>query len=172
MNVTDSKQMIADGLMKAMRAEREGHSFYLMASNSTEDPKGQEVFQQLAKDEHDHMVFLKTQYDSVMATGKVDAELKLRGRTEFAGNSPIFSDGFKKRIKDAHYEMTALSIGIQLELDAVKYYQSQSDAAEDSSIKQFYAELADWERGHYNVLNQQYNELKQDYWADGGFSPF
>lgn len=35
-----------------------------------------------------------------------------------------------------------------------------------------YTELAEWESGHYEALTRQQEELKEDYWSAGGFSPF
>jgi rubrerythrin len=68
--------------------------------------------------------------------------------------------------------MTSLSIGIQLEADSMKFYRSESEATDDPEAKQFFSELAEWESGHYNALLRQYEELKEDYWSSGGFSPF
>ena len=68
--------------------------------------------------------------------------------------------------------MSALSIGIQLELDAMNFYKAQADAAEDDVVRGFFHELAEWETGHYQALLTQQGELKEDYWAAGGFAPF
>ena len=160
------------GLKQAIGAERDGHNFYLMAVASTEDAKGKEVFAKLAAEELDHMHFLMRQYESILKTGKPDPSAKLGSRGELSGISPIFSESIKKRIGDAHFEMSALSIGVQLELDAIKFYKAQADAADDKDVKQFYTELADWESGHYRALLEQQEELKEDYWTAGGFSPF
>jgi len=168
----EKQKDLAEGLLKAIKAERYGHSFYLMAAKSTEDAKGQEVFKTLAREELDHMQFLKEQYKSILKTGKPNKLLKLGSRTDLSGVSPIFSDELRSRIKDADYEMTSLSIGIQLEHDAMNYYREQSEAVDDSTLKDFYAKLADWEAGHYQTLLKQQEELKEDYWSSGGFSPF
>jgi rubrerythrin len=170
--MNDSQKSLAEGLSKAIKAERDGHSFYKMAASSTQDPKGKEVFAQLADEELDHMQFLMRQYESVLKTGTVDASAKLGPRTDLAGISPIFSESLQTRIKDAHFEMSALSIGIQLELDAMNFYRSQAKASSDSTVTGFYNELAEWESGHYQALLRQQEELKEDYWSAGGFSPF
>lgn len=170
--MANGKTSMIEGLQKAIQSERDGHSFYMMAANSTEDLKGKNVFAMLAKEELDHMQFLKAQYDSVLKTGKPDRSAKLGPRADLSGGFPIFTDGIRARIKDANFEMSALSIGIRLELDAMKFYQSQSQAANDPEIKGFYAELADWESGHYHALLKQQEALKEDYWSAGGFSPF
>jgi len=166
-----NKQLL-EGLMEAAKAERYGHDFYLMAANSTEDAKGKEIFKMLAAEELDHMQFLLSQHKSVLKTGNVDTELKLGPKANLNGPSPIFSDSLKARIKDANFEMTTLSIGIQLERDAMAYYHEQSEAAEDEVVKKFFAYLSTWESGHYQALLKQQNELKDDYWSAAGFSPF
>jgi rubrerythrin len=166
------RKLLAEGLLKAIQSERYGYSFYLMAANSTEDAKGKEVFEMLAREELDHERFLRSQYDSMLATGKPDQSAKLGRPVDLSGVSPIFSDDLKARINAANYEMTSLSVGMQLELDAMKYYRSQADAVDDPAFKGFYSELAEWESGHYQALLKQYEELRVDYWSAGGFAPF
>lgn len=168
----DKSKILAEGLLKAIKAERHGHSFYMMAANSTEDPKGKKVFEELAHEELHHMHFLRKHYDSVLKTGMLDQSAKLGQRADLSGMSPIFSDNLRARIKDANFEMTSLSIGIQLEYDAMNFYRSQSEVADDPEVKEFYTELAEWESGHYQALLRQQEELKEDYWSAGGFAPF
>lgn len=168
----NNNKALLDGLMQAIKGERDGYSFYMMASRGSDDPKGQEVFEQLAHEEMEHMHFLRQQYDSILRTGKPDLTIKLGSKTSLSDMSPIFSDQIKSRIQDAHIEMSALSIGIQLELDAMKFYKSQARAADDPDITNFYNELAEWESGHYHALLKQQEELREDYWSSGGFSPF
>jgi rubrerythrin len=168
----EKRKRIAESLLQAIKAERYGHTFYLMAARSTEDPKGKEVFEMLAHEELYHMHFLTNQYDSVLETGRLSEAEKLDSPADLTGMSPIFSDGLRKRIKDANFEMTCLSIGIRLELDSMNYYRSQADAADNLEIKKFYGQLAEWESGHYQALLRQQEELKEDYWSEGGFAPF
>lgn len=170
--MTKSALSLADGLSTAMKAERDGNSFYLMAANSTSDPKGRQMFEVLAREELDHLQFLKEHYDSLMQTGSLSTSAKLHERLDLAGSSPLFSDGLRKRIKEAHFEMSALSIGIQLEHDAMIFYRAQSDQTTSPEAKAFFAELALWEQGHYQALLKQQEELKDDYWSEAGFSPF
>jgi rubrerythrin len=168
----EAVKKLAEGLLSAMRAEREGQHFYLMAAQSTADPKGQEVFQRLAAEEHDHFEFLKAQHKAILETGKPDADLSLGPRSDLSGKSPIFSEALRARVGEAHYEMTALAVGVQLELSAERYYRRAADEAPDQGVKAFYLELAEWEKGHYEALLAQQDELKEDYWAAGGFAPF
>jgi rubrerythrin len=168
----EKKKQVVEGLIQAIKAERYGHTFYLMAARSTEDPKGKEVFEMLAHEELYHMQFLRNQYDSILETGVPSQVEKLNTPADLTGMSPIFSNDLRKRIKDANFEMTCLSIGIRLEMDSMNFYRSQADAADNSEIKKFYGQLAEWESGHYQALLRQQEELKEDYWSEGGFAPF
>ncbi len=170
--MNEEQQRIAEGLLAAAKAEAEGHHFYRMAAQTTANEQGQRVFEQLAQEELDHLHFLQAQHEAVVKTGQLDREVKLGQPHTFEGASPIFSPDIRERIADAHFEMTALSVGIQLELTAERHYRAQADAVVDAAVKQVYRDLADWEAGHYQALLKQQEALKEDYWAASGFAPF
>jgi rubrerythrin len=168
----DALKQVTDGLQQAFRTETDGYHFYTMAATAVQDPKGREVFNRLAQDELSHLRFLKTQYRSFMEKGRADEQAKLGPRSEWAGENPIFSEKIHKRLDDAHFEMSALSIGIQLELGSEQFYRKEAEAAEDPVVAKFYTELAEWESGHYHALLKQQESLKEEYWSRGGFTPF
>lgn len=159
-------------LRHAIEAEENGHVFYLMAAQSTADEQGRQVFQRLAREELEHKQFLTAQYKAVLQTGLADPSIRLGSPSDLSGDSPIFSAALRARLKDAHFEMTALSIGIQLEANAVAHYREAAQAATDPAVRAFFEELAAWETGHYQALLRQQQALKEDFWAGGGFSPF
>lgn len=163
---------IADGLRAAMQAETEGYYFYKMAAQSTSDSKGREVFEDLAREEQKHFEFLRDQLAALRKTGAPDAALSLGQPQEFTGAHPIFSEQIKQRVGSAHYEMTALSIGIQLEISSVRFYQGEATAVSDPAARSFYAQLAEWEQGHLTILQRQADALKEDYWDEAHFAPF
>lgn len=163
---------ITEGLRKALQLEIDGQYFYEMAAKSTTDPKGREVFERLAREEAEHARFLETQHKSIVETGRPDREVKLGHAADFSGSSPVFSDQIRARLGEAHYEMSALSIGIQLELASIKLYKGEAEAVADATVKSFYTELAGWESGHHKALLRQQEMLKEDYWSAAGFYPF
>jgi rubrerythrin len=167
-----STQRTVDGLRHAMQAEHEGHHFYRMAASATQDPKGQKVFEQLAAEELEHFQFLQGQLAAVTRTGTFDPQVRLGDPKDLSDPHPIFSPEIRTRIGQAHYEMTALSIAIQLELSAVNFYAAEAKAATVAEVKAFYEKLESWERGHLNALQRQADGLREDYWHEGGFSPF
>jgi rubrerythrin len=166
------QKRVVKGLEKAMQAEMEGYHFYQMAAKSTADAKGRETFEYLAKEEEGHFNFLKAQMESIAQTGQVAADVKLSEKREFSGSHPIFSDEIKSRVGQAHHEMTALSVAMQLEKSAVDFYGAEAEAAADPQVKAFYRELMTWEQGHLTALRAEADALKEDYWQEARFAPF
>ena len=144
----------------------------VMAATATEDAQGRRVFADLAEDERQHEDFLKKQYDALKTTGSIDASISLPPAREFPTHHPIFSAELQKRASSAHYEMSALSVGIQLEMSSIKFYEGEAAAIAEAPVRDFYQKLAAWEREHLFALQRQADELKEDYWRDAGFSPF
>ncbi len=165
-----ANDQLLQAITDAIRAEVEGHSFYLMAAKTTSDVQGKAVFERLAGEELDHAAFLRSQYDSILSTGTVSGATL--GVPAVPAGTVIFSDELKGRVSQASFEMTALSIGAQLEKGAMTFYRGQAEQAEDPAVTRFFGELADWEQGHYRMLTEQLEALQQDFWAANRFSPF
>jgi len=168
----DTATRVAEALKRAIEAEQSGYHFYQTAARTTSDEQGRQVFEQLALEELDHARYLRAHYQSLLEKGTLDPSAHLGRRTDLKGDSPIFSPQLKTRAGGAHFEMSALSIGVQLELNAVTHYQAQADATTEPSLQAFFRELVEWESGHYEALNRQLEDLREAYWDENRFSPF
>lgn len=162
---------ILQGLKIAIEAELTGHQFYKNAAKSTSDPMGKETFTRMAEEEMGHFNYLRHQYKSVLEKGDYDFSKKLLKKEYKHAENPIFSDEIKNRIKDSHFEVSALTIGMKLELDAVNFYRSCAQKAESEEVKQFYNELAEWEQDHYRAFEGALIMLKEDYFQANNFVP-
>jgi len=140
-------------LQDAIKGEIEGRELYKTAAEKTEDTKAKEVFQMLAAEEqghHDTLLQMAKDYDQ----GKELAPPQLEVPTRFEdAQSPIFTREFKDKVSD--FDMTALSIGIKLELESEKFYREMAEKAEEKEAKDLFNRLADWERGHFDYLQSQ-----------------
>lgn len=163
---------LLEALERAIQAEIEGYHFYTMVAAATMDPMGKETFEALAQDEVRHTEFLRAQHRALESTGRVDALISTVGESAFDSSTTFFSDDFKQRAVKAHFEMTALSVGAQLEADAMRFYEEQAELADDPSVASLFRELAQWEMGHHDALVAQMKELEQEYWAANRFAPF
>lgn len=161
---------ILEGLKTAMEAELTGHQFYKTAAKSTKDPKGKAAFLKMAEEEMGHFNDLRKQYQAVLETGDYDFVKKLTKGKKTSG--PIFSKEIITRIKNSHFEVSALSIGMKLELDAMNFYRTCAKKAANPDARAFYNRLADWEQGHYQAFKTQLDTLKDEYFTANNFVPF
>ncbi len=147
----------------AMQGEVEGRELYRVAAQQTDDKKAKEVFMSLSNDEDMHLHFLKKLYDEY--TNKKDITLPdLPKIKEFDdAESPIFTREFKKFVKNKDFEMTTLSIGMKLELEAAQFYKSMAMESEDKKLKDFFLYLAKWEEGHFDALKKQKSYFEDYY---------
>jgi rubrerythrin len=169
--MTATQTEILKGLKTAMEAEIFGHNFYKNASRNTADSLGRETLARMAEEELEHFNHLRTQYKSIMEKGDYafSPDLVLVHRKQ-PGN-PIFSDELKKRVKDSHFEVSVLSIGMKLELEAVNFYRQCARQASGEEARRFYNDLAEWEEDHYRAFEQQLDQMKEDYFQANNFVP-
>lgn len=163
---------LLEALKLALEAEMTGHQFYLHAAKTTEDPQGKATFSRLAKEELEHFSLLKNQYAAILETGEFDASLALIDALDPESTSPIFSLQFRERVGQQHFEMSALSVGMQLELSAIRHYQQCADNSEDTDVKAFFSRLVEWEQGHYDGFADELEQLREEYWQENDFLPF
>ena len=154
-----------------MEAEITGYNFYKNAAENTTDKDGRETFSTMADEEMGHFNFLRHQYSHVLKKGEYDLSKTLTKKGHKKVDSPIFSDEIRKRIQDAHFEVSALTIGMKLELDAMNFYRSRAKEAKDEAVKRFYNELADWEEEHYRGFSKALEGLKELYFEANNFVP-
>ena len=162
---------ILDGLKTAMEAEITGHEFYKNAAKTTRDSKGKMAFSRMAEEEMGHFNYLKHQYHSLLEKGDYDLSKKMLKHRRKHSNSPIFSKEVRRRLKNKHFEVSALTIGMKLEMDAIKFYQSCAKKAQSEEVTKFYNELVEWEKDHYQAFKQELEMLKEEYFLANNFVP-
>jgi rubrerythrin len=169
--VTQTGDQLLAGLKEAILTEQTGIQFYTVAAGNTTDAQGREVFQQLARDESEHLQWLRRQYGHLVA-GTPWEEMRPVPHADLSGPSPIFSAGLRSRIGEAHWEMTALSVGLALEEATIIRYRKLAQAADRPEERRFFEELTKWEESHAEALSRQSDLLKESYWREARFAPF
>lgn len=167
---TDNR--ILNGLKEAILAEHAGGSFYALAAGNTADPKGKDVFRMLAAEEELHQQYLRQQYAHIAAGRPPDPGVITGSAGILDTDNPVFSAGLRDRIAGAHFEMTALSVGLELERNTIARYRELAGQAEGQALREFYDRLREWEEGHARALERQSKLLREAYWSAAGFAPF
>lgn len=164
-------ELLIAGLKQAILAEQTGNEFYTAAAAKTTDPKGRDVFQQLASEEVQHLEYLKQQYSELVAGRQPNWLLDASG-AELGGENPIFSAELRARIAEAHWEMTALAVGLQLELASITQYRNLLGQVEEPEAQRFFSALVRWEENHAAAIRRQQSQLLESYWHEAHFAPF
>jgi rubrerythrin len=162
---------LIEALREAMAAERNGHQFYSMAAERSEDPGAREAFAALAEEERRHYELLQARYVKLIHDEPIDW-MDLPSEDASDGARPgIFSEAFHERLEGRHLEMSALAIGVLLERESIAFYTRQAAEARDPGVRTFFNELVIWENGHYQTLLRQQEDLKEAYWNANRFEP-
>ncbi len=147
----------------AMQGEIEGRELYRVAAQQTEDKKAKDVFMSLSNDEDMHLSFLRKLYKEY-SDGREMELPKLPKLREFEdAESPIFTREFKNFVQNKDFEITTLSIGMKLELEAAQFYKDMAKEFEDEKLKEFFLYLSKWEEGHFDALRKQ-KSFFEDYY--------
>ena len=157
-------------LRMAIQAEIEGYEFYLVAAEKTHDSLAKEMFKSLAQDEVMHRQILEERYKHLIEKGAWQPHKKLPGKPGKGPQSPIFKS-LAKAAKGPHFEMSALSVGALLEQKAIEFYKKSAQESTDPHAKALFEELAAWEEEHFQLLDREYNQLREEYWANAHFWP-
>lgn len=166
------KEKILQAIRVALQTELNGVNFYKMAAEGTSDQKGKEVFTMLASEEKEHFGELQRHYASITSQNKWAPSISLgEAKDMFSGDSPIFSEELKQRIKESHFEMSALSIGALLETNSIEFYRKMKQEVDDPTARELFGKLENWEKGHLRAITHQLDILKENYWADQHFAP-
>ena len=163
---------IREILRKAYQIEVDGYTFYSMAAERADKPAVQELFDKLARDEVQHKAYLQSVIGNYEEKGLAAFQMPHRDPDLKAFTGTIFTDEFKKQAEGASFELGVLSIGMTLETNAIKYFSGAAQNTTETEVKDFYLFLADWEKEHLDALQMLYNGVRQDHWAEGGFSPY
>jgi rubrerythrin len=159
-------------LRKAYQIEVDGYTFYSMAAERATKPRVEELFAKLAKDEVEHKAYLRQIMRSYEHQGAAAFLVERAAPDLRAFSDTIFTEEFKSQAAGAVFEMSALSIGMQLETNAIAHFTNAASNASDDEVRDFYHFLADWEKQHLEALSLLLNAVRDDFWVDGRFAPF
>lgn len=161
-------------LRMAIQTEIDGYEFYTRAAEQSSHPRTQTLFQTIAQDEIGHRQWLEAQEASLRRDG-----LWLAERTEQLPKTnvaveglPIFAQDQIIDITTHTSELTALRTAVLIEQDAVNFYERAADQASDPAGAKMYRFLADFEREHRRLLEEEYNFLMAAFRDAMGFAPF
>jgi rubrerythrin len=149
------KEHIAAVLRKAIKGEKDGHTFYDLLARKATNPDARRKLENLRDDEIRHEATLREIF--ARHVGGEIGSLPERGITALA-------DVFRKgRLQERTTEMEFLNLAIEAELAATRYYQDERDLVDDPTFHEIFDTLAAEEHGHFELLQAEKESLGGNY---------
>jgi rubrerythrin len=167
----DQKQLSSaiDAVKTAIMTEMQGYELYKGAAERTTDPEARRMFQLLADEEENHSRMLHEQFQSLMQAKVFTAPPTVE---EGEGFETLVADPkWRKSLRFGNMELSAVSIGSNLEARAIALYKKCAQTTTDPEGRKVFEWLVHWEEDHLKWMQTLEDELKERYWADQGFSP-
>lgn len=151
-----------ESLEGAIYREIGARDFYAHIADKIDNEKGRKRFAQLSIDEDGHRAQLESWFSKLFGEEFVASVDRLK-------DSEI--KGFD--VSERTSAMEALDIAIEAESKASDFYSSKAGQTDDAELKKLFLELAEVEKGHYDLLNAERNQLAGGfYWFDMDSSSF
>lgn len=161
----------------ALGMEKEGRDFFAKAAETTANVSAKQVFKDLVRMEEGHIAFIQANIDSLIKEGKWTLE-PVEGLDKALGGKVFDARGKGKgpepelAISALTGDMSALRIALAIENDLHEFYGRAAANSKEEDAKAVFTKLSGWEKEHREMLEAQYEEMKDSFWADMGFSPF
>jgi rubrerythrin len=157
-----SHHTLKDAISRAIYAEIGAMNFYSKLAREIENEDGSSRFQQLSEDEKGHRDTLKGWYSRLFEAEFTENEEKIKD-SEIGGVEIDRQTG----------AIAALDIAIEAESRANDFYLDEAEKAEDPELRKMFENLAQQEKGHYDLLTAEKNALTGGfYWFDMDQSGF
>ena len=170
--MTETRDAILDIVNKAYQIEIDGYTFYSMTAERAQKTAVQELFAKLASDEVQHQAFLRSVARNYAEQGTHAFRFDPKTQDARAVTSQVFTGRFREQAAGAEFELAVLSIGMTLETNAIKYFSTAAGQSSDKEVREFYQFLADWEKQHFDALQNLFTMVREDHMGASGFSPF
>ncbi len=158
-------QQIKDAIKGAILLEITGRKFFNHAADVTHHERGKKMFRFLAEEEVRHLEIFSKLFSQILE-GQ-DWKTHISGH-EIQGEAPLV-EKLKERMKreEGKGETEALSIGMQLEMDAINFFQKAAEETVDPVAKKIFLEISEEEKFHYDLLQAQHDSVtKSGFWLD------
>jgi len=159
-------------LKEAILLERRGKAFYAQAAAATKSEAARKIFTMMSEEEDEHIQYLTTQFKHFTQTSEFLKPKTHSNNKEEEVAMQVLSEEFKKEVNAADYEAAAIAAAMDFEMRAVKVYSNRAKESTDPHEKELYQILADWEKGHHELLKRLNDALKEQIWNDNRFWPF
>ncbi len=156
---------VENAIKEAIRLEINGRNFFNHAAEITHNELGKKMFEKLAAEEMRHIEVFSELFTKILK----EADWKKYVRDEELKGESALIEKLKERMRGAEgkSETQALSIGMELEENAIRFFQKAADEVEDPVAKEIFRNISEEEKFHYDLLQAQHDSLTNSgFWLD------
>ncbi|MCP4569788.1 MAG: ferritin family protein [FCB group bacterium] len=147
----DNRELIKNAIV----AEIDGQKFYKFLADKATNVDARRKLTNLAKDEIRHETILIKIYKDLF-----DEEVENLPNQGVSVLSRFFSD---RRETEPINEIQCIDMAIEAELAATEFYKSSAESADNDEIKDIYAQMANEEFRHYELLKAEREAVTGNY---------
>ena len=140
----------------AMDAEMQAHKYYSQSARKATNPKGKDMLNQLAAFELNHYNYLKSLFSSLE---EGNGWIPYPG-TQFSETAPASKQKGSSGEDMKDDVLSILSKAIEDEKNASAFYAKLAEETDDPSGKEMFKKLAEEEKLHTKILNDQQGSLR------------
>ena len=156
---------VENAIKEAIRLEINGRNFFNHAAEITHNELGKKMFEKLAAEEMRHIEVFSELFTKILK----EADWKKYVRDEELKGESALIEKLKERMRGAEgkSETQALSIGMELEENAIRFFQKAADEVDDTAAKEIFRNISEEEKFHYDLLQAQHDSLTNSgFWLD------
>ena len=149
---------IEQAIKTALEYERKVRDSYLQAAKNSQDDTGKRIFKVLAKEEQQHVNYLKEKLDELNKTGKVKADILdtvVLSEKAIAEGVSKLEKHLPKEIKGSEQELLSNALNLEKETSAF-YERMVSELGEEGRVFDRFVEI---EKGHVAIVQAEMNYL-------------
>lgn len=154
-------------IRQALLNEHEGQDFYTLAAKEATLDEARDAFESLAAEEQKHIDWLLDLYQSIK-------ENRMENFDPSEYQEPPSPGLHNPKVigrESGSLAVSVFGIGINLEKAAIDFYTAAAEKTTLPAAKDLYQLLIRWETQHLEQFEQEYDQLKEEWWDKQGFSP-
>jgi rubrerythrin len=155
LSMTDVKEKIAMALRRAMKGEEDGYRFYDIMVKKATNANARRKLEGLRDDEVRHQQTLRQLHDK-----HVGGDIGALPEKGLSALSEVFKKG---RVEELTTEMQFISLAIEAELAATRFYQQERELIDDPEFRDIFDLLAAEEHHHFELLQAEKEALSGNY---------
>ncbi len=144
-------------IREAITLELNGRKFFNHAAEVTHHPRGKKMFLHLAQEEVKHLETFGKLFSEILGGSDWKKEIRPEDVSDEAPLVEKLKESMKK--EEGKGETEALRIGMELEQNAIDFFQKAAEETDDPVAKKMFLEISEEEKFHYDLLQAQYDSV-------------